>query len=107
MAQNDASVLAQLIAQSSAGRQSEADPVAWRAIVEEAGMLGASRALARLGLEDAQAAADMAELRELLGAWRDAKRSLWKAVLGWAAKMLLVVVLAGLAVKLGFWEFVR
>lgn len=116
MAQSDASVLAQLIAQAAAGGAAEpaernarggADATAWRAIVEEAGMLGATRALARLGLEDARAAADMAELRELLAAWRDAKRSLWKAVLGWAAKTLLVVVLAGLAVKLGFWELVR
>ncbi|WP_422631141.1 DUF6127 family protein, partial [Pseudomonas proteolytica] len=31
--------------------------------------------MARLGLDDAAAAKDMAELRELLGAWRDAKRS--------------------------------
>lgn len=114
MAQSDASVLAQLIAQAAgaegtAGRGARGgmDATAWRAIVEEAGMLGATRALARLGLEDVHAAADMAELRELLAAWRDAKRSLWKAVLGWAAKTLLVVVLAGLAVKLGFWELVR
>ena len=97
-------VLAQLMAQAAVGG---ADLTALRGIAEEAGELAASRALARLGLDDAHAARDMAELRELLGAWREAKTSLWKAVLGWAMRSLLVVVLAGLAVKLGLWELMR
>ena len=46
----------------------------------------------------------MAELRELLGAWRDAKRSAWKAAVGWVVRMALALVLVGLAVKLGFGE---
>lgn len=97
-------VLAQLMAQAASDG---AELVALRAIAEEAGELGASRALARLGLEDAHAAKDMAELRELLGAWRDAKRSAWKAAVGWVMRLALVLVLAGLAVKLGFGELVR
>ncbi|MEN2786480.1 DUF6127 family protein [Sphingomonas qilianensis] len=97
-------VLAQLLAQS-AGQG--ADLLALRAIAEEAGDLAAGRALARLGLEDAQAAKDMAELRELLAAWRAAKKSLWKAVLGWIVKMALVLMLAGLAVKLRLWELLE
>ena len=44
----------------------------------------------------------MAELRELLGAWRDAKRSALKAAFSWAGRMLAALVLVGLAVKLGF-----
>lgn len=101
-------VLAQLIAQGSDWGGTEGVDVArLRGIVEEAGELGAARALARLGLDDAPAGKDMAELRELLGAWREAKRSLWKALLGWLAKTALVLVLAGLAVKLGFWEFTK
>lgn len=95
-------VLAQLMAQAAQGG---ADLTALRAMAEEAGELGASRALSRLGLEDAQAAKDMSELRELLGAWREAKKSLWKATLGWVAKTALVLVLAGLSVKLGLWEW--
>ncbi|KQS03532.1 hypothetical protein ASG11_04060 [Sphingomonas sp. Leaf357] len=91
-------VLAQLMAQAAEGG---ADLVALRAIAEEAGELGASRALSRLGLEDAQAAKDMADLRDLLTAWREAKKSLWQALFGWAVQMLLVLALAGLAVKLG------
>src|SRR5690606_27836869 len=72
-----ANVLAQLMAQGSAAG---ADVATLRAIAEEAGALGASRALTRLGLDDADAGKDMEELRELLGAWRDAKRSAVKAV---------------------------
>lgn len=81
--------LAQLIGQA----ESEgAGLVTLRAIAEEAGTLGAQRALARLGLEDAGAAKDMSELRELLGAWRDAKRSALKAAFQWAGRMVAALV---------------
>lgn len=93
-------LLAQLIAQAAA---EGADLATLRAIAEEAGELGASRAMARLGLDDPQAAKDMRELRELLGAWRDAKRSALKAVAGWIVRMLLALVMVGVAVKLGQW----
>ena len=73
-----------------------------RGIIEEAGELGARRALARLGLADGGAGKDMAELRELLAAWRDAKRSALTAAFAWAGRMLAALVLVGLAVKLGF-----
>lgn len=92
-------MLAQLIAQAET---EGAELVTLRAIAEEAGEFGAQRALVRLGLEDAGAAKDMAELRELLGAWRDAKRSALKAAFQWAGRMLAALVLVGLAVKLGF-----
>jgi hypothetical protein len=93
-------VLAQLIAQ---GVEEGANLVTLRAIAEEAGELGATRAMARLGLTDERAASDMRELRDLLAAWRDAKSSAWKAVFGWVS----AAVLAALAVKLGFAELVR
>ena len=38
-------------------------------------------------------AAGAAQLRELLTAWRDAKRSAWKAFAGWLAALLLVLLL--------------
>lgn len=92
-------MLAQLIGQA----ESEgAKLVTLRAVAEEAGTLGASRALARLGLEDPGATKDMAELRELLGAWRDAKRSALKAAFQWVGRMAAALLLVGLAVKLGF-----
>ena len=70
-------------------------------LIAEASEQGAKRALARLGLDDPAASKDMAELRELLSAWRDAKRSATKAAVGWVLRMVLALVLIGLAVKLG------
>ena len=70
-------------------------------LLEQASETGACRALARLGLDDPSASKDMAELRELLSAWRDAKRSARKAVIGWVVRMGLALLLIGLAVKLG------
>ena len=96
-------VLAQLIAR---GVEEGVDLTTLRAIVEEAGELGATRALARLGLGDAGAVGDVAELRELLRAWRDAKRSAWKALVAWIARMAAALLLVGLAVRLGFAEWV-
>lgn len=90
-------VLAQLMAQA---RVAGADIPTLRAIAEEAGELGATRALTRLGLADDAARGDMAELRAVLGTWREAKRSAWKSFAGWLSAMLLAV----LAVKLGFGE---
>ena len=70
-------------------------------LIAEASEQGAARALARLGLNDEAAPKDMAELRELLSAWRDAKRSARKAAIGWLVRITLALVLIGLAVKLG------
>ena len=70
-------------------------------LLEQASETGARRALARLGLDDASAAKDMSELRELLFAWRDAKRSARKAAIGWVVRMVLALLLIGLTVKLG------
>ena len=70
-------------------------------LLEQASEAGAQRALAHLGLSDEGASKDMAELRELLSAWRDAKRSARKAVIGWVVRMGLALLLIGLAVKLG------
>lgn len=94
----NANMLLHLAAQAEARG---ADLVTLRALIEEASDLGAARALARLGLADENAAKDMAELRELLSAWRDAKVTVRKAVLGWIVRGCLALLLLGLAVKLG------
>jgi len=73
-----------------------------RALIEQASEAGAARAMARIGLADEGARDDIAELRELLAAWRDAKRSAWKAVVDWVVRGCLAVLLIGLAVKFGF-----
>lgn len=92
-------MLGQLIAQAE---NEGAELTTLRAIAEEAGTVGADRALARLGLEDSGAAKDMAELRELLSAWRDAKKSMIKAVMQWLGRTLAALVLVLLALRMGF-----
>ncbi len=81
-----------------------ADLLTLRAIVEDTSELATHRVLDRLGLADAGAQGDLDELRELLGAWRDAKTSAWKAVIEWAIRALFAALLIGIAVRLGIWE---
>ena len=96
-------MLARLIAQAD---RDGAELITLRAIVEEASELGARRVLGRLGLDDAQAQEDLGELRELLGAWRDAKASAWKAAIDWLVRGALALLLVGIAVRLGVGEMV-
>lgn len=91
-------MLARLIAQ--AGHEG-GELITLRAIVEEASELAANRVLDRLGLGDPSAQEDIDELRELLGAWRDAKASAWKAAVDWLVKGVLALLLVGIAVRLG------
>lgn len=92
------SMLAGLIGQA---QRSGADLATLRALVEEASELGAGRALARIGLGDERAGDDLREVRQLLGAWRDAKKAARKAAIGWLVRVGLALLVAGLAVKLG------
>lgn len=99
-----ADMIARLIAQAEG---QGADLITLRALAEEASEAGAARALERLGLEDAGARGDIGELRELLGAWRDAKRTARNEVMAWAIRLLLAALLLGLAVKLGLIGLMR
>ena len=90
-------LLATLMAQSEARG---IDLITLRALVEESSQAGARRALASLGLDDPSARRDMDELRELLSAWRDAKRSAVQAVVTWAVRLMLALLLIGIAVRL-------
>jgi len=97
-------LLASLMAQAE-GRGT--DLLTMRALVEESSQAGARRALESLGLDDERARRDMDELRELLSAWRDAKRTAWRAVVTWLVRLLLAMVLIGMAVKLGLLELLH
>ncbi len=90
-------MLARLFAQAHADGT---DLVTLRAIVEESSDLGAKRVLERMGLGD-NAKEDLAELRELLQAWRDAKSSVTKAVITWVVRGVLALLLLGIVVRLG------
>ena len=94
-------ILASLMAQA---REEGAGLVTLRGIVEEASALAADRVLERLGLGDAGAEGDLIELRELLGAWRDAKTSAWKAFVDWLIRGMLALLLIGIVVRLGAWD---
>ena len=93
---NDA-LLATLVAQADGKCL---DVVTLRALVEESSQAGARRALGALGLDDERARRDMDEVRQLLSAWRDAKRTARRAVVSWLVRIALAVLLIGLAVRL-------
>ncbi|MDT0576524.1 DUF6127 family protein [Croceicoccus sp. F390] len=97
-------MLARLIAQA---KETGGDLVTLRAVVEEASELGAGRVLSRMGLDDATAHGDLAELRELLRAWRDAKRSAWKAVIDWTVRAMLAFLLFAIALRFGAGEILK
>jgi hypothetical protein len=61
---------------------------------------GAERCLAHLGLENGHAARDIRELRDLLEAWRDARRTAWQTIIKVATTGLLAIILVGAAIKL-------
>lgn len=60
---------------------------------------GAERALASLGLENGHAAADIRDLRGLMEAWRDARRTAWQTVIRVVTTGLLALLLVGAAIK--------
>jgi hypothetical protein len=95
-------ILASLMVQA---RDEGAELVTLRAIVEEASAMATDRVLDRLGLGDAGAEGDLVELRDLLRAWRDAKTSAWKALVDWIVRGALALLLIGIAVRLGVWDW--
>ena len=104
MTETGNSTLALLIAQAEG---QGAGLVTLRALVEEACEAGAERALEALGLDDPKARRDMDELRELLQAWRDAKRTAWKEAVAWAIRILLALLVLGMSIRLGLWEMLK
>jgi len=76
------------------------DYVILSTLIEQASEAGACRALAALGLEDERARRDMDELRELLSTWRDVKRSAWRTAATWIVRVLLALVMVGMAYRL-------
>lgn len=95
--------LARLVADAAEGRSI---PVLL-GLVEEASEQGAERALHRLGLSDDNASTDIADLRELLTAWRTAKTSAWKAVVDWLVRGVLALLLVGIAMRMGVAELLK
>ena len=55
--------------------------------------------LAHLGLENGSAAKDIRELRDLLEAWRDARRTAWQTTIKVVTTGILAALLVGAAIK--------
>lgn len=69
-------------------------------LLDRAAERGAERALAHLGLENGHAAKDIRELRDLLQAWRDARRTAWQTTVKVITTGILAALLVGAAIKL-------
>ena len=69
-------------------------------LLDRAAERGAERALSHLGLESSTAARDIHELRNLLEAWRDARRTAWQTVIKVITTGILAALLVGAAIKL-------
>ncbi len=69
-------------------------------MLDSAAQRGAERCLAHLGLENGSAAKDIRELRDLLEAWRDARRTAWRTTVKVVTTAILAMLLVGAAIKL-------
>lgn len=96
MMMQDEDMLAGLVAQAEGAG---GDLLIIRAIIEEASSIGADRVLDRLGLADRSAPDDVKQLRELLRGWHDAKAAARTAVVGWLVRVLVMLLLLGLAAR--------
>ena len=68
-------------------------------LLDRAAERGAERVLAHLGLENGHAARDIRDLRDLLEAWRDARRTAWQTVVKIVTTGFLAILLVGAAIK--------
>jgi hypothetical protein len=69
-------------------------------LLDRAAERGAERCLAHLGLENGHAAKDIHDLRDLLQAWRDARRTAWQTAVKVITTGILAALLVGAAIKL-------
>jgi len=72
-------------------------------LVERAAERGAERCLAQLGLENGHAARDIRDLRNLLDAWRDARKTAWQTTIHVVTTGVLMALLVGAAIKIKLW----
>lgn len=73
----------------------------FESLLEQAACRGARKALHEVGLNDENAAADVRDLRDLLSAMRTAKQEAFRAFIRWLTLGILVLLMAGVAVKSG------
>ena len=69
-------------------------------LLEDAAGRGAKRAMADVGLDGEDAAADIRELRGLLEAFNTAKKTAWQTMVKMATTAFVLALVAGAAMKL-------
>lgn len=69
-------------------------------LLNRAAERGAERVLAHLGLENGHAARDVRDLRNLLEAWRDARRTAWQTMVKVITTGVLAALILGIAFEL-------
>jgi len=67
-------------------------PEELEAMLDRAASRGAKQALASIGLLDDNAHKDVTEMRSLLEAWRDTRRSIWSTVIRISTTAILVFI---------------
>lgn len=70
-------------------------------ILDRAAKRGAKEALSELGLQDDQAQKDIHEMRSLLEAYRDTKKSIWTTFIRLATVAILSFVAASVWMQIG------
>ena len=76
----------------------------FEALLEQAACRGARKALLEVGLADETAANDIRTLRGLAGSLKLMHRTFLQTIVRWLTISLLVLLLAGVATKSGFFE---
>jgi len=69
-------------------------------LLQQAAERGARQVLAQIGLHNGHAARDVRELRDLLEAWRDARKTAWRTTVRVITTGILALLLVGAALKL-------
>ncbi len=70
-------------------------------LVDRAAERGARRVLTEIGLDNGDTAArDIRELRDLIHAWRAARRTVWQTAVRILTTALILALIAGVALKL-------
>ena len=69
-------------------------------LIDHAAEEGALRVLRQIGLQDDDAGNDIHELRSLLEAWRDTKKTVRQTLITWLIRLFVGCLILGLAVKI-------
>ena len=68
-------------------------------MIARAAERGAEQALKRIGLQDESSYDDVRELRGLLNAWRETKKTVGQTIARWVTTAILVTLAAGIYMK--------